>query len=97
MGYYFHVAEARGLPRYMRGDAGFQRYLKEEGKKEVSRTRVFLKDPEAAHRKLEQLLAENWTWFILPHNCASFAETVLQAGGTTAGLYSNCPAAEAFR
>lgn len=91
MGYYFHVAEARGLPRYMRGDALFQRYLKEEGKKEVSRTRVMLKNPDAANQKLEELLAEKWTWFILLHNCASFVETVLQAGGTTSRAVLELP------
>ena len=95
-GYYFHVAEVRGFPRYMR-EIGYQRYLKDEGKKEIRRTRVVIKYPDASQLKLEQLLAEKWTWFLLPHNCAAFAEEVLQAGGTNAGLYANCPTAESFK
>lgn len=95
-GYYFHVAEVRGFPRYMNGQ-GFQRYLKEEKKAELRRTRVPLKDPAAAHRRLEELLAKRWTWFVLPNNCARFVEVVLQAGGSDAGLYMNCPTAETFK
>jgi hypothetical protein len=95
-GYYFHVAEVRGYPRYMR-EAGYLRYLKDEGKKEIRRVHVKLKNPEGAQLKLEQLLAQKWTWFVLPHNCAAFAEEIFQAGGTDAGLYLNCPTAETFR
>jgi hypothetical protein len=95
-GFYFHVAEVRGFPRWM--DArGFQRYLKENGKRELSRTRVPLPDPRGAMAKLEQLLSQKWTWFLLPHNCARFVEEVLHAGGSRAGLWSNCPAGEVFR
>ena len=95
-GFYFHIAEVRGFPRYM-NEMGYQRYLTEERRHEIRRTRVILKNPEGAQRKLEQLLAQKWTWFALPNNCAAFTEDVLQAGGTDAGLYSNCPIAESFR
>ena len=95
-GYYFHVAEVRGFPRYMR-EGGFQRYLKDEQKKEVRRALVPLPNPDGAQRRLEQLLAEKWTWFVLPHNCAAFVEDVFQAGGSSAGLYLNCPSAENFK
>ena len=95
-GFYFHVAEFHGFPRYM-NEAGYRRYLKEEMKREISRTRVLLKNPQGAQRKLEELLAKKWTWFLVPQNCAAFAEDVLQAGGTNAGLFSNCPRAETFK
>lgn len=95
-GWYFHVAEVRGRPKFM-GEAGYQRYLIENGKKEVSRTFVKIPDPDACNRKLEELLLKQWTWFLLPNNCASFVEDVLQAGGTKAGLYSNCPTRETFK
>ena len=52
-GYYFHIAEVKGRPRYMDHD-GYKRYLEENDKRE-------------------------------------------QAGGTSAGLYSNCPSRETFR
>lgn len=95
-GFYFHVAEFHGYPRYM-NEAGYRRYLKEEMKREISRTRVPLKNPQGAQRKLEELLAKKWTWFLVPQNCSAFAEDVLQAGGTNAGLFSNCPRAETFK
>ena len=47
--------------------------------------------------KLEQLAAAKWFWGVLPHNCASFVEEVVRAGGSSAGLYFNCPARERFR
>lgn len=95
-GWYMHVAETRGFPRYM-GEQGYRRYLKENGKKELSRVHVPLRNPDACMLKLEQLLSDKWTWFVVPNNCVAFVEDVLQAGGTNAGLYSNCPSRESFR
>lgn len=95
-GWYFHVAEVRGRPKFM-DEAGYKRYLTENGKKEISRTFVKIPDPGACNRKLEELLLKQWTWFLLPNNCVSFVEDVLQAGGTKAGLYSNCPTRETFK
>ncbi len=95
-GWYFHVAEVRGRPKFMK-EEGYRRYLKENGKKEIFRTPVMIKQAAGCNRKLEELLAAQWTWFLLPNNCARFVEVVLQAGGTSAGLYSNCPTREIFR
>ena len=95
-GWYFHVAEVRGYPKYM-NEAGYQRYLKENGKREIRRDFVALKKPYASNLKLQELLAKKWTWFLLPNNCANFVEDILQAGGTSAGLYSNCPTKERFK
>jgi hypothetical protein len=81
-GWYFHVAEVRGLPKFM-NEAGYQRYLKENGKREIRRVFVPLKNPDAANAKLEEPLAKKWTWFLLPNNCGNFVEEVLQAGGTS--------------
>jgi hypothetical protein len=94
-GWYFHVAGVHTVPRYM-NEANYQRYLKENGKKVLRVFKVAITDGNAAMRKLEQLCSEKWTWGILPHNCASFVEDVVQAGGSNAGLYSNCPAHESF-
>jgi hypothetical protein len=95
-GWYFHVAEIRGRPRYM-GETGYKRYLSEHGKVELSRTYVPVPNPAASQWQLEELLVDPWTWLILPNNCAHFVEEVLQAGGSKAGLYSNCPSKEVFR
>ena len=94
--FYFHVAGVNDPPRYMMAE-GFRRYLKETGKHEMRRTFVKVPNPFGAQRKLEELLATKWRWLLFPHNCASFCEEIVAAGGSKAGLYLNCPAHEAFR
>jgi hypothetical protein len=94
-GHYFHVTGFHAYPRYM-NDAGYRRYLREESKQEIRRHIVIIRDPDGAQRKLDELLAKKWSWFVLPHNCAAFVEDIIQAGGSKAGLWSNCPRAEAF-
>ncbi len=94
-GKYFHVAGVRTFPMQMTED-GYRRYLKENGKKELKRFKVTITNPQAAMLKLEQLTSAKWTWGVLPHNCASFVEEVVKAGGSPAGLYTNCPALESF-
>ena len=95
-GFYCHIAERKGYPRYM-DESGYRRYLSENGKHEIRRQYVPLKEPDKAYAKVEELLSKSWSWWVLPHNCVSFVEEVLQAGGTTAGLYSNCPIFENFQ
>lgn len=87
---YFHVAELRGFPKYMT-DAGFRRYLKENGKSEIRRRILSLPDPSGASLYLEDLMANKWTWGGVPNNCVAFVEEVIAAGGGTWGSYSNCP------
>jgi hypothetical protein len=90
-GMYIHVAgELYTYPRQMT-EAGYHRYLQENGKRELGRFPVVITDPTAAMLKLEQLMSAKWFWGVLPHNCASFVEEIVQAGGSTFGLYSNCP------
>jgi len=78
-------------------EKGYRCYLEENNKREVRRTYIPIKDLAASDRKLEELLSKEWMWFLLPNNCANFAEEILQAGGANAGLYSNCPRLETFR
>jgi hypothetical protein len=98
-GYYFHVTgdpnasglkQARGYPMYM-NEAGYRKYLKETGKTELRRRTIELPNPEGAMLYIESLLAEKWTWAVLPHNCVAFVEEVIKAGGGNWGSYSNCP------
>jgi hypothetical protein len=95
-GWYFHIAERKGKPRFMY-EAGYRRYLTEHGKREIRRTFVHIPDPASSHKKLEELLAKDWSWWVMPSNCASFVEDVVQAGGSNAGLYFNCPSRENFK
>ncbi|MGJ9417085.1 hypothetical protein ACHAC9_04865 [Massilia sp. CMS3.1] len=94
-GWYFHIAGKYDVPKFMRED-GFQRYLRENGKHEIRRWRIQIPNPAGAHRKLEELLAKQWRWLVLPNNCTSFVEEVVQAGGSKAGMYFNCPSVEPF-
>lgn len=94
-GWYFHVAGKNDLPKFM-SESGYMRYLRENGKREIRRFIVPLPNPAGAHKKLEELLAKKWRWLVLPNNCASFVEEVVQAGGSNAGMYLNCPSAEPF-
>lgn len=95
-GWYFHVAEKVGNPRFMR-ESGYRRYLDEHGKRELSRKFVAIPRPADSQEKLDRLLAKQWWWFVVPNNCASFVEDIVRAGGSSAGLYFNCPSREAFK
>ncbi len=94
-GYYFQVAEFRGKPRGMSSD-GYARYLRENGKTEVTRYGVQIRNPQGCADKLVSLLGETWQWGVLPHNCAAFVEDVVRGGGSSAGMWSNCPKLESF-
>lgn len=81
----------------MASDALYRRYLRETGKTELSRRWVSIKSPDAAQRELDYLLSKPWGWWGIAHNCATFVEQIVKAGGNDAGLYSNCPALEHFQ
>ncbi len=93
--WYFHVAGRNSLPKFMH-ESGYQRYLKETGKREIRRWIVKLSNPRGAHEKLHDLMEKRWLWLVLPNNCTSFVEEVVRAGGSKAGMYFNCPSAEPF-
>lgn len=95
-GWYFHVAGGYAVPRF-RSESGYQRYLRENHKREIRRWPVKLPNPHGAHRKMQELLARQWLWLGLPQNCVSFVEEIVRAGGSKAGMYLNCPAGEPFR
>jgi hypothetical protein len=90
-GYYFHVIERKGYPRYMNG-TGYSRFLKESGKSELNRLNIAIPDQNGALTKLESLMSNTWTWWVLPNNCVSFVEEVLDAGGSDWSSITNCPA-----
>jgi hypothetical protein len=95
-GTYCHVAEPRGYPRYM-NEVGFMRFLTTHRKRELRRSYVPVPFPDKALARLETLLSKPWSWWVLPHNCVTFVEEVLQAGGSSAGMYTNCALLETFR
>jgi hypothetical protein len=88
-GWYFHVTELSNFPRFM-GCQGYQRYLKENDKREITRIPLRLSRPEEARKELYRLLYLEWFW--LPTgvwNCSGFVNRIVSAGG--AELYSVCP------
>jgi hypothetical protein len=93
--WYVHIAGFYKVPKFMH-ESGYKRYLKENGKREIRRWIVKLPNPQEAHKKLHELIEKPWLWGIVAHNCASFVEEVVQAGGSKAGVYLNCPVAEPF-
>ncbi|HVM86762.1 MAG TPA: hypothetical protein VMT76_01150 [Puia sp.] len=96
--WYFHVAGqgwkelggVRAIPKFMRED-GFRRYLAENSKHEIRRLDAKLKNPAAAYQKLMELMTGNWWWGVLIHNCASFVEEIIKAGGGDLSVKLNCP------
>ncbi|MFZ4546374.1 MAG: hypothetical protein ACOYN4_03010 [Bacteroidales bacterium] len=70
--------------------------MEEHKKTGLKRFQVQIANKNKAMKKLEELISKTWLWGVLPHNCASFVEEIIQAGGSGAGLYSNCLALESF-
>jgi len=79
-GTYFQVAGVHSCPRYM-NETGYQRYLRETGKRELRRFPLHLSNARAAHLKLEELLSKPWSWWVVRHNCETFVEEIVIAGG----------------
>lgn len=96
-GHYFHIAgDGYDRPYYMH-ENGYARYLAENKKKELRRQFVYLEKPLEAQHKLDQLTSKKWLWGGFPNNCASFVEKILKAGGSSVGVYSNCPTLESWK
>ena len=81
--YYFHVDEAGGIyPKWMQHE-DYPRYLRENKKTEWFRIRVAdLTRPQAAMHELKKRLKEKYIWSPVGNNCVSFAEYILEAGGS---------------
>jgi hypothetical protein len=79
-GMYFQIAGVIAQPRYM-NETGYRRYLRETGKVELRRIPVFIRQPEAAQARMEELLGEHWVWGGAVHNCETAVEEIIVAGG----------------
>lgn len=89
--YYFHIDGFNDHPWYM-SHSGYQRYLKENGKREIRRHGVRVPNPAGAQFALETLATQTWRWLGVPNNCASFVEEVFAGGGARVSSWTNCPA-----
>jgi hypothetical protein len=102
--WYFHVAGAGrseiygvyAYPKFMR-EADYVRYLADNGKHEIRRIDAGIKNAGKAYTRLMELMADKWFWRVLPHNCASFAKEIVEAGGGSLQVLLNCPDQEVVR
>lgn len=78
--YFQVIGKIKAVPRYMDED-GYQRYIQENGKKELRRIPVVIPHPEASQLKLEQILSMNWFWGAVVHNCETMVEEIITSGG----------------
>lgn len=63
-----------------------------EGKKEeVVRKFVTIPNPVGAELKLRALMQNQWQTLLLHHNCATFAQEVIKAGGASWAMFEGCP------
>lgn len=81
--YYFHVDEAWGIyPKWMQHQ-DYQRYLLENKKEEWFRLWIpDITKPQAALHELKKRLKKIYVWTPIANNCVSFAEYVIEAGGS---------------
>ena len=92
-GHYFHFTgpEITDHPRYLLGQNDYQRYLKENNKREFYRVCLSVPNPEGAKEKLRALLNKEWTTYLVAHNCVSFINEILKAGGVSWSFLTYCP------
>jgi hypothetical protein len=83
-GYYVHVHRpGKHKPEVICGEAAFNKYLKDEGKKLLHEIDINdITDRAAAVAKLKKRLVNKYFWGATTHNCAEFAATIVQAGGS---------------
>jgi hypothetical protein len=79
-GTYFQVSDVYGDPRFM-NEGQFQRYLRENNKIIVTVLKRQIPYPQKAQLKLEELLSRKWVWGAVVHNCESFVQEIIVAGG----------------
>jgi hypothetical protein len=92
--WYLHVTRLYDYPLVM-GESGFRGYLKAAKKLEMIRRHVMIPNPNGAKARLAELTKTRWLWLGTKHNCASFAEEVIRAGGSSLRL-NTCPIETAF-
>lgn len=92
LGHYFHFDGSMfDYPKYIKGDSEYRTYLTMNGKKELLRKSVDLPRKDAAQQRLCTLMHQKWLTLIVAHNCASFVQQVIEAGGNYWAFPQHCP------
>jgi hypothetical protein len=97
--WYFQVAGqgvrelwgVRAIPKFMRGDGNFMRYLNDSGKFEIRRLDATIRDPSGAYNRLMNYMLNPWFWGVVINNCAIFVREIIAAGGGNLSVILNCP------
>lgn len=84
-------------PKFMRGDKSYNRYLRENKKRELRRLDAKITNSSGAYKKLMDLMAEKYFWKVLPDNCVTFTREIIRAGGGDLKVLLNCPDQEFLR
>jgi len=75
--FYFHISGVYNYPMVIPKDK-FNKYIKENEKTELFRTKRILKNKTAAKDKLKSLLSDKWLWLIIPNNCTDLLKKLLE-------------------
>jgi hypothetical protein len=83
-GYYAHIHRAgKHKPDVICGHEAFQEYLRSESKKVLHEIEINdITNRNAGVAKLKSRLASKYFWGATTHNCAEWAATIVQAGGS---------------
>lgn len=94
-GHYFQytTASVYGYATYIDSESNFQRYLLENKKSELSRKKLTIPDSKKAEERLTKLMNNKWAYGLVVHNCATFVEEVVKAGGNFWDFPDSCPSA----
>jgi hypothetical protein len=94
-GHYFQYATVSvyGFATYIDSEANYKRFLFENKKVEFSRKRLTIPEPKKAEERLTKLMHNRWAYGLFVHNCATFTEEVVKAGGNFWDFPDACPRA----
>jgi hypothetical protein len=90
-GIYMHIAGGLNARPKTLTNEEYNRYLQENKKSELKREKLFVPNVMKSVLKAERLTSKKWFWGGIAHNCYSFAEELVAAGGGKINKVFNCP------
>lgn len=80
------------LPEFLNGDSVYRTYLtRGRGKTELARKYLAIPKPGQAQARLEELMNTKWRTLLIRHNCVTFAQEIIKAGGNFWDFATECP------
>jgi hypothetical protein len=87
---FLHVDEPHAYPKFIAANE-LRHYLRDEGKHITHEQTIRLPNPNGALAAIRRLGRKKWWWLVIPHNCVSFCEAILHAGGSHWTSLTNLP------